>query len=112
LLGGTSTQPGAGDEVGYGIAVDPTGIADVTGYTESANFPTTPFGFEWNPHGPRSGFLTGVNASGTALFYSTYFGPGPEATGYGVAVGPPYVYLTGSYRPFPGADLDAIVLKV
>src|SRR4029079_14763848 len=26
--------------------------------------------------------------------------------------GPPYVYLTGSYRPFPGADLDAIVIKV
>jgi hypothetical protein len=112
LLGGTSTQPGAGDEVGYGIAVDPTGIAYVTGYTESANFPYTPSGFEWQAHGPRSGFLTGVNASGTALFYSTYFGPGPEATGYGVAVAPPYVYLTGSYRPFPGADLDAIVIKV
>jgi hypothetical protein len=30
---------GAGEEVGYDIAVDPAGCAYVTGYTQSANFP-------------------------------------------------------------------------
>jgi hypothetical protein len=57
-------------DVGTGIAVDQDGNAYVVGNTESTDFPLV------NPlrSSPETGFLTKLNASGTALTYSTYFG--------------------------------------
>jgi hypothetical protein len=82
---------------GLGIAVDAAGSAFVTGYTNSANFPTTPGAFQTsngggvcNPNFPDlpcdDGFLTKVNVDGTALVYSTYLGGSAEDYAFGVAV--------------------------
>ncbi|MGC1170498.1 MAG: SBBP repeat-containing protein, partial [Candidatus Acidiferrales bacterium] len=56
-------------EYGYGIAVDAFGNAYVMGYTQSSNFPTTAGAFEGNCCGA---FVTKINASGSALVYSTF----------------------------------------
>ena len=61
-----------GNDVGFGIAVDPAGNAYVTGQTASTHFPTV------NPlqpafgGGPDDAFVAKLNASGSALVYSTY----------------------------------------
>ncbi len=73
LLGG----PGGGaSSTGRGIAVDGTGSAHVTGATGAGEFPTTPDALQ-PPLGTGQGsdvFLTKLNASGSALLYSTYLG--------------------------------------
>ena len=67
-----STFLGGNDsEVGFGIAVDTSGSAYVTGRTSSPNFPTT-FGAPHN--GNFDVFVTKLNPSGSALVYSTLFG--------------------------------------
>ena len=64
---------GKGDDYGLGIAVDASGKVYVTGATDSTNFPTK------NPLQAASGggydaFVTELNATGSALVYSTYLG--------------------------------------
>jgi hypothetical protein len=76
-LGGSS-----GDE-GFAIALDRGGNAYVTGFTESANFPTTPGAFRRTFGGSEDAFVIKLNATGTALAYSTYLGGGQ---GFGIAV--------------------------
>jgi hypothetical protein len=77
-LGGTGTD-GA-----FGVAIDSAGNCYVTGFTSSTNFPTK------NPYQKKSGggidtFVTKLNATGTALVYSTYVGG--SATEYPFAIG-------------------------
>ncbi len=68
-LGGTF-----GDE-GKGIAVDASGNAYITGNTDSNNFPTTAGAFQvTNSAGNYKGFVAKLNATGSALVYSTYLG--------------------------------------
>jgi hypothetical protein len=57
-----------------GIAVDSTGSAYVTGTTLSADFPTTPGAFDTTLGADRDAFVTKLNASGSALVYSTFLG--------------------------------------
>jgi hypothetical protein len=77
---------GTGDEQGNAIAVDSTGAAVVTGWTKSSNFPTV------SPNqGARSGsqdaFIFRLNAAGSALTFSTYYGnSGGSDSGNGVAI--------------------------
>ncbi len=60
------------------IAVDSAGDAYIAGETNSANFPTTPGAFQTQlaPGSSNRGdaFVTKLNASGSALVYSTYLG--------------------------------------
>ena len=80
------------------VAVDFSGDAYVTGYTDSLDFPVTPGAFQGscaagngycaNPYA----FVTELNPAGSALLYSTYLG-GSQPTslglpnfGYGIAV--------------------------
>jgi hypothetical protein len=64
---------GEGDQ-GYGITVDSSGSAYITGNTQSSNFPTTAGAFQTTLAGSEDAFVTKVNAAGTALVYSTFLG--------------------------------------
>jgi hypothetical protein len=63
-----------GGEQGSGIALDSSGNAYVVGITPEADFPVTPGAFSTTIPGFRSGFVTKLNPTGTALVYSTYLG--------------------------------------
>jgi hypothetical protein len=114
---------GGGDDYGYGIAVDAAGNAYVTGYTTSTDFPTM------NPlqatfGGIFDAFVTKLNASGSALVYSTYLGGSGGDFGQGIAVdaaGNAYVtgYTTSTdfptmspLQPASGGGRDVFVTKL
>jgi len=70
-----STFLGGGDfDTGEDIAVDGKGRAYVMGFTQSADFPTTPGAFDTSFNGATDAFVTKLNASGSALVYSTFLG--------------------------------------
>jgi len=78
---------GINDESGNGIALDGRGNAYVTGHSEPGGFPTTPNGYDTSFNGGSSdGFLTKVNASGSALLYSTFLGGSGVESGWGIFV--------------------------
>ncbi len=78
---------GNGDDKGYGIAVDGSGNAYVTGYTNSMDFPTLN---QYQTHQTGyDAFVTKIDTtkSGNAsLVYSTYLGGNSDDVGYGIAV--------------------------
>jgi len=80
---------GSDEDVGYGIAVDTTANAYVTGVTYSSDFPVTGSALQSTYAGAGDAFLAKINtdAKGTAsLLYSTYFGGSGLDQGNGVAV--------------------------
>jgi hypothetical protein len=119
---------GNGNDYGYGIAVDSSGNAYVTGNTKTTDFPTK------NPFQPSAGggfngaddaFVTKFTSTGT-LSYSTYLGGSDDDSGRGIAVDSSgNAYVTGSmystdfptknpFQPSAGggfADHDAFVAK-
>jgi len=118
-----STYLGGGDleDNGYGIAVDGSGNAYVTGLTNSFDFPTL------NPYQTNQGgidvFVTKLSGSGASLIYGTYLGGGSDDYGFGIAVdGSGNVYVTGmtfsSDFPTPNpyqtyySGLDVFVTKL
>jgi len=100
-----STYLGGGDyDYGYGIAIDGSGNAYVTGYTYSTDFPTTSGAFDTSYNGNSDVFITKLNSTGSALTYSTYLGGGSYDYGYGIAIdGSGNAYVTGdtSSTDFP-----------
>ena len=81
---------------GYGIAIDGSGNAYVTG-TASSGFPTlNPYQTYQGPSGYSDVFVTKLSSSGNTLVYSTYLGGGSYDWGYGIAVdGSGNAYVTG-----------------
>ena len=85
----------------YGIAVDSSDNAYVTGFTSSTDFPTTnaiqkhlacPYSIYYN----NNAFVTEIASNGTSLVYSTYYGGTNFDWGYGIAVdGAGDAYVTG-----------------
>ncbi|MBM3793903.1 MAG: choice-of-anchor D domain-containing protein [Acidobacteria bacterium] len=73
-----ATQIGGGDEeFGVSLSVDRFGNAFVSGSTRSANFPTTSGSYRERSSGTPGdgdGFVFKLNATGTALLYSTRIG--------------------------------------
>ena len=115
-------------DAGYGIAVDTSGNAYVTGFTGSTDFPTTPGAYDTSFNGGSSlggdAFVTKLNPTGTALTYSTYLGGSSTDKGYGIAVDTSgNAYVTGwtespnfpTQSPIQGAKggyYDAFVTKI
>ena len=81
FLGGTS-----GYDWAAGIAVDSTGIAYITGTTQSADFPTTPGAFQRTRGGSLDAFVSALNPNGSALVYSTFLGGSNTDQPTGIAV--------------------------
>ena len=115
---------GKGIDIANSIAVDGFGIAHITGSTTSTNFPVS------NPYqtanaGGTDVFVAAINATGTALIYSTYLGCPGEDAGNGIAAdsaGNAYVtgFTTADSALFPvksafqsiaGGAQDAFVSK-
>jgi hypothetical protein len=90
-------------EGGYGITVDSSGNAYLTGDAgNGGDFPTTPGAFQTSPSGGYSdGFVTKLNPDGSSLVYSTYLGgtyhPAAGTTNsYAIAVDSlGFAYVTG-----------------
>jgi hypothetical protein len=121
---------GNGADVGNAIAVDSSGNAYITGQTSSTNFPTTPGAFQTSFGGSAivstDVFVTKLNATGTALGYSTYLGSNNRTgdDGLGIAVdgaGDAFVTgqtsggvptTTGAFQTILGGTLSAFVTQV
>ena len=65
---------GNGSDFAVSNAVDANNNLYITGYTTSTNYITTAGAFQTINNGGVDGFITKLNASGTALIYSTYIG--------------------------------------
>jgi hypothetical protein len=61
-------------EFGRSIKIDSIGNAFIAGSTNSNNFPTTKDAFDRIYNGNGDGFVTKLNAKGSALIYSTFVG--------------------------------------
>ena len=90
---------GSNYDWGFGIAVDGSGSAHVTGQTRSTDFPTL------NPYQTNNGggyndvFVTKLSSSGNSLVYSTYLGGSGSDVGYSIAAdGSGSAYVTGHTR--------------
>jgi len=93
---------GGSDEAGYGIAVDGSGNAYITGYTWSTDFPIV--GSYQADQTSTDAFVTKLNSAGNGLVYSTYLGGNTEEAGNGIAVDASgSTYITGytSSTDFP-----------
>ncbi|HEX4537253.1 MAG TPA: SBBP repeat-containing protein, partial [Candidatus Acidoferrum sp.] len=113
---------GDNEDIAYGIAVDNTANAYVTGLTYSVSFPVTGSALQPANAGAGDAFLTKVNtdASGAAsLAYSTFLGGSGVDQGNAVAIDPSGdVYVAGltsspgltSIRPY-GGNGDAFIAK-
>jgi hypothetical protein len=128
LVYGTYLGGFGNPDSGSGVAVDAAGEAYVSGVTESKDFPTTPGAFQPTYGGASSdGFITKLNADGSALLYSTYLGGDGKDGTYSIRVdGAGNAYVTGSttsaynfpttpgafQTKFGGGQWDAFVVKL
>jgi adhesin/invasin len=113
---------GTGGDWGYGIAVNGSGEAYITGYTNSTDFPVT----SGANQGLQDAFVTRLNAAGSSLVYSTYLGGTKNDQANGIAIdsgGAAYITgytasndfptTPGAYQPSPGGGgSDAFVTKL
>jgi uncharacterized repeat protein (TIGR01451 family) len=121
-----STYLGGSDEdLAFAIALDAMGDAYVAGATLSGDFPNLPRAIQAAENGGYDGFVTALNASGTALIYSTFLGGSSDDYAFGVAVdsaGNAYVtgytvstdfpHTPGVLQPANGGGYDAFVSKI
>jgi hypothetical protein len=114
---------GNGLDQGLGIAVDSSGNAYVTGYTQSANFPTiTPLYGSIN--GSQDAFVAKIDFTGEQILYSTYLGGTQADVGQSIQVdssGDMYVAgytfssdfpLLNPEQPTAGGGVDAFVTEI
>jgi hypothetical protein len=90
---------GRGFDAGHAIAVDSLGQAYITGQEESGTLPVNgfqPVHAAGCQSGFKDGFVAKLNAAGSQLLYSTYFGGNSCNIGFGIAVDADQnAYVTG-----------------
>ncbi|MBD3159515.1 MAG: hypothetical protein GF309_12045, partial [Candidatus Lokiarchaeota archaeon] len=90
-----STYLGGSDsDYGYGIAVE-NGYAYITGYTESADFPTSNAYASNHAGGVIDSFVTKLSNDGQSLNFSTYLGGSNPEIGYAIEAEEDYAFITG-----------------
>ncbi|MGA8619509.1 MAG: SBBP repeat-containing protein [Candidatus Sulfotelmatobacter sp.] len=97
-LGGTL------EDDAYGIAIDSSGNAYVTGQTASTNFPIVAGGKSGSNAGGFDAFVSKIAADGSSLIYSTYVGGSGNDSGNAIAVdasGDAFVAGGTNSNPFP-----------
>ncbi len=87
---------GDNDDYAWGMAVNSNGEVYVTGSTLSSNFPTTTGAYDQTHNSPGNSnigqpglddiFVTKINASGSALVFSTFVGGNDEEQGRDIAL--------------------------
>jgi hypothetical protein len=115
---------GAGRDAGLAIAAAERSVY-VTGFTASADFPTTAGGLDQSFNGTTDAFVTKLDAETGALGYSTFVGGSGGDAGFGIAVDDQHgVHFTGrtssaDYPTTPDAfdsaldgAVDAVVTKL
>jgi hypothetical protein len=122
---------GSYGEGSFAIAIDSSGDAYVTGYTNSSDFPTlgtlqaAVCNVNTNPYACPDVFVTELNPQGSGLVYSTYLGGNNGDIGTGIAVdaaGNAYVAghtnstdfptTAGAFSRVESGDYDAFVAKI
>jgi len=97
-----------------GIALNVSGEAHVTGYTSSADFPTTSGAFDTSHNGEADVFVSKLSATGHTLRYSTFLGGEEDDRGRSIALDMSgQAYVTGDtqstdFPTTPGA-LDTVL---
>jgi hypothetical protein len=115
---------GSDDEFGFGLALDSTGNAYVTGGTKSTDFPAIN-ALQGTKAGDQDTYVMKLNAAGSALVYSTFLGGTGFDEGHKIAVdgvGNAYVTgttfssnfptTTGAFRTTLAGTSDAFVTKI
>ncbi len=65
---------GSGNEEPYYFILDCEGNFIISGWTDSADFPTSPDAFDSTLNGPADAFITKISANGSTLIFSTLLG--------------------------------------
>ncbi len=104
----------------WGIDIDETGAAYVTGYTISTDFPTVG-GFDLEYNGYYEAFVTKLSPAGDHLVFSTYLGGSKREWAWDLAVDSGHhVYVTGdttspnfptyaALQPHYGGEMEAFL---
>ena len=89
-----------GSDLAYGVAVDGSGNAYVTGYTDaSSNFPTTTNLLPNRTRSNEDAFVTKLNATGSGLLFSAFLGGNGPDVGRAITVDDSNnIYVTGATR--------------
>lgn len=72
---------GAYNDYGTSLAIDAVGTIHTTGFTESADFPTTAEAYDESYNGGCDAYVLGLSADGSELNYSTFIGGSNMDTG-------------------------------
>ncbi|MCX6361451.1 MAG: hypothetical protein NT029_16730 [Armatimonadetes bacterium] len=102
---------GGGVDYARAIAIGADGNAVVHGYTGSSNFPTTAGAYQTAKFATQDGFITKLNAAGTALIYSTYLGGSSAKYSYGLALAADGAPVVCGYVGGPGFATTADALQ-
>jgi hypothetical protein len=88
-LSGSTYIGGAGWDCAYAVAVDGSGHSCLSGYTESADWPTSAGAFDRTYFGSGSdAFAAKITSDGSAVLCSTYLGADGNDYAFGIAVTP------------------------
>jgi hypothetical protein len=125
FIGGTEDYPLDRRDHAHGIALDGLGNVWVTGFTDSATYPTTAGVYQPGKNGIHDTVISELSPTGNALLYSTFLGGAGDDWGYSIAIDPANkVYVLGAtegagfpttpgvVQPSPGGQNDAFVVKI
>ena len=116
---------GAGDDLGFSVALDAGGNAYVAGRTDSTDFPITAGAFQPTYGGNTDAFVAELNPSGSGLVYSTYLGGSDfdfalavavdgsrHAHVAGLTLSTDFPVTAGAFQPTAGGGGDIFVTKL